>query len=86
MLRMGACGPSETGDPNEPTTSGTAWSDAESLTTGPAPTTEPPTVAVRTAGYGIVPGTTLDADALPRIIEGLRARGYEFAALATLVR
>lgn len=31
-------------------------------------------------------GTTLDAAALPQVIEGLRARGYEFTALDTLVR
>ena len=31
-------------------------------------------------------GTTLDADALPRIIEQLRARGYTLVDLADLVR
>lgn len=30
-------------------------------------------------------GSTLDADALPSIIEGLRARGYEFVNLSSLV-
>jgi peptidoglycan/xylan/chitin deacetylase (PgdA/CDA1 family) len=29
-------------------------------------------------------GTTLDASALPRIIDGLRARGYRFVTLDAL--
>ena len=31
-------------------------------------------------------GTTLDAAALPRIITGLRARGYRFTTLSILLR
>jgi peptidoglycan-N-acetylglucosamine deacetylase len=30
-------------------------------------------------------GTTLDADALPRVIAGLRAAGYDFVTLQALL-